>query len=69
MPAIPHGFLLRHAEGVRFLNTRIRWEGAEGAWRSGLHVVDGKDIDTRDLRVERWRADWTSGITSAGAPL
>ena len=69
MPAIPHGLLLRHAERVRFLNSRIRWDGAEGAWRSGLHVVDGRQIDARDLRVDRWRADWTSGITSTGSLL
>jgi hypothetical protein len=67
--SIPHAFFLRHAQEVAMRDCRIRWDGAQGDWRSGIHVVDGKAIDCRTLRVDRLRKDWTSGITSASSEV
>jgi len=62
--AIPHGVFLRHVRDVAMRDCRVRWDGAQGGWRSGLHVADGRGIDCRSLRVDRLHPDWTSGVTS-----
>ena len=66
---IPHAFFLRHAQDVAMRDCRIRWDGVQGDWRSGMHVVDGKAIDCRTLRVDRLRNDWTSGVTSVDSEV
>ncbi len=66
---LPCGLLLRHATRVALRDCSIRWDGAEGPWRTGLHVVDGRAIDCRTLRVEPLRDDWESGITRVASDV
>lgn len=48
---MPCGFLLDHAEDVRFSDVRIRWEAPTGLWRHALDVRGCRDIDCRGLTV------------------
>ncbi len=69
MASIPHALYLRHADNVALRDCRIRWDGARGHWTSSLHVEDGKHIDCRTLRVDRFDDKRDAGITSVDSSV